>query len=287
MSTFGAAVGSGVASLIAAAATGTQIGVVNARVEGLAGASAGLVATFAGTLPLGYAFAAGMVAAFNPCGFALLPAYLALYVGERDPAPVTATRLRQLSRSIQVSAIVTVAFVLLFASVGLILNVTAGALVRHMAWAGLAVGVGMLVVGGSQIAGRTPYVRWGEALAARFGPAAGRADLRGFFAFGLVYGLGSLSCTLPVFLAVVGTAWTLDGPLGATVNYASYAAGMGVVIGVLTIAAGLLRATVLTHMRAVVRTVHVASAVLVLAAGAYIIYYWLTIGGLLRVVVTQ
>jgi len=32
-------------------------------------------------LPVGYAFGAGMVSTVNPCGFALLPAYLGLYLG--------------------------------------------------------------------------------------------------------------------------------------------------------------------------------------------------------------
>ncbi len=47
-------------------------------------------------LPLGFAFTAGMATAANPCGFAMLPAHLSLYLGtseldteariSRDPA---------------------------------------------------------------------------------------------------------------------------------------------------------------------------------------------------------
>ena len=35
-------------------------------------------------LPVGYAFGAGMVSTVNPCGFAMLPAYLAFYLGTGD-----------------------------------------------------------------------------------------------------------------------------------------------------------------------------------------------------------
>ena len=35
-------------------------------------------------LPVGYAFGAGMVSAVNPCGFAMLPVYLTLYLGAED-----------------------------------------------------------------------------------------------------------------------------------------------------------------------------------------------------------
>jgi len=36
--------------------------------------------------PLAIAFAAGLLAAVNPCGFALLPGFLGLYLGGRDDA---------------------------------------------------------------------------------------------------------------------------------------------------------------------------------------------------------
>ncbi len=42
---------------------------------------AGWVSDLAGLLPFGFAFGAGMIAAVNPCGFAMLPAYLSLYLG--------------------------------------------------------------------------------------------------------------------------------------------------------------------------------------------------------------
>ena len=54
------------------------------------------------------AFAAGMVATFNPCGFAMLPAYLAYFVGMEDESPDTWTAV---VRAMKVSAAVTTGFV--------------------------------------------------------------------------------------------------------------------------------------------------------------------------------
>jgi cytochrome c biogenesis protein CcdA len=34
------------------------------------------------TLPVGYALGAGMLATVNPCGFALLPAYISFHLGD-------------------------------------------------------------------------------------------------------------------------------------------------------------------------------------------------------------
>ena len=45
---------------------------------------AGWLSSLTGALPVGLAFGAGMIAAVNPCGFAMLPAYLSLYLGAEE-----------------------------------------------------------------------------------------------------------------------------------------------------------------------------------------------------------
>ena len=49
-----------------------------------------LVSNISTLIPLGYAFGAGMVSAVNPCGFAMLPAYLGLYLGTRELSAASA-----------------------------------------------------------------------------------------------------------------------------------------------------------------------------------------------------
>jgi len=56
-----------------------------------------------------------------------------------------------------------------------------------------------------------------------------------------------------------------------------------VVIGV-TLAIALFRDSLVKRARAAMRYVQPASAALLLIAGAYIIYYWLTLGGVLSTV---
>ena len=60
-----------------------------------------------GGAPLALAFAAGMLATVNPCGFAMLPAYLSYFVGlEEDPAAAGADRT--VLRAVAVSAVMTI-----------------------------------------------------------------------------------------------------------------------------------------------------------------------------------
>ncbi len=93
-----------------------------------------------------------------------------------------------------------------------------------------------------------------------------------------------MSCTLPIFLAVVGSAFTSADYSATALQFLLYAFGMGVVVIGVTLGVALFRDAVLTRTRKAMRYAEPASAALLLLAGAYIMYYWLTLGGLLAAV---
>ncbi len=108
-------------------------------------------------LPVGYAFGAGMVAAVNPCGFALLPAYIALYLGSGEGASSRVEVLPRLGQAIAVSAVMTLGFILVFGAAGLILSAASAALVQYLPWLGLCVGILLVVMGGRMLGGAMVY----------------------------------------------------------------------------------------------------------------------------------
>ena len=112
-----AALALGVA-IVGALLAGSDTGGVNGFVESLSGDSSTFLGDLGLLAPLGFAFAAGMVAAVNPCGFAMLPAYLGLYLGSGDTDGRTHL-LRHVGRALLVGGLVTVGFVLLFGVAGL------------------------------------------------------------------------------------------------------------------------------------------------------------------------
>lgn len=260
--------------------TGAHVGPLTGGIESVSSASATALSNVVRVLPLGYAVAAGVVAAFNPCGFALLPTYLGLYLGAGD---VGAERIgERLSRAIQVSAAMTTSFVVIFGVAGVLLSIATSAVGRYFPLLGLGVGVILAVVGGRMLTGSTIYAGFGERLADRFGEHAQERSLRGYLAYGFAYGTASLSCTLPVFLVVVGSALTTRGFVAGAVQFLLFAIGMGLVITTLTLTLALFKHAAVSRVRRAVRYVGPLSAFLLLLAGAYIVYYWLTIGGLLK-----
>ena len=213
-----------------------------------------------------YAFMIGVIASANPCGFALLPAYLARRLGT-DSAD-DGNRLDAVGRAIVVGAAATAGFLLIFGLAGGAIALGGHWLFRMLPWAGFVIGValaatGLAVVMGWQIKVRLPVL----------GPAAVGSGLSGDFLFGVGYGAASLSCTLPLFLAVTGAALT-GGLLWSAFNFAAYALGMGTVLMSLAVAAALARRGLAATLGRLGKYVHRASGAVLFIAGLYVIYYW-------------
>jgi cytochrome c-type biogenesis protein len=238
--------------------------------ESLSARSSGLLLSLGTKAPLGYAFVAGMVASVNPCGFVLLPAYLGYYLGDGHDAR------RPTRRALAVSGTMTVSFALLFGLAGIVAALAASALTSSLAWIGTAIGVGLILLAGVLASGRELTTSLGPRMAQHLRTATRNRSLRGYAAYGAAYGLASLGCTLPVFLAVVGTSLQLHGLADAIWQFVLFGIGMGTILAVLTIVTAWTGDGLIRRARALGRYIGWASAALLWLAGAYIVYYWLT-----------
>ena len=72
-----------------------------------------------------FALAAGMASAVNPCGFAMLPAYLGLYLGADLKEGEQLNPAKNVGRALLVGGAVSAGFILLFGVVGAIVGVSA------------------------------------------------------------------------------------------------------------------------------------------------------------------
>jgi cytochrome c biogenesis protein CcdA len=242
-------------------------------VESVSARISGIFLSMGTKAPLGYAFAAGMVASVNPCGFVLLPAYLGYYLG--DDRGARGGR-RRTGRALAVSATMTASFALLFGLAGILAGLAASALSSSLPWIGTAVGAGLIVLAGMLASGRELTASLAPSVAHHLNTATRNRSLGGYAAYGTAYGLASLGCTLPVFLGVVGTSLQLHGLADAVGQFALFGIGMGTVLAALTIATAWFGDGLLGRAQALRQHVSWASAVLLWLAGAYIVYYWLT-----------
>ena len=253
---------------------------VNRFVELLSGSSGSSISNVG--IKLGFAYAVGAASAVNPCGFAMLPAYLGLYVSGGNQDQDRRQPIRLVSRAVMVGLSVSVGFVALFGAVGLILALGSQAVVvAALPWVGLAVGVLLIGAGAYMASGGKIYTSLAQRAASRIGDPS-QLNVPGYALFGVSYGLASLSCTLPLFLAVLGVGAGLSsGFLDTLGQFLLYAAGMGSVIMALTLGMAVARSVLVRWMRAALPYVGVVGAWLMVVAGTYIVFYWLTLGDLL------
>ncbi len=229
-------------------------------------------------LPFGYAFGAGMVSAVNPCGFAMLPIYLTLYLGAGSEVFHRRSFLLRLAKAVWIALMVTTGFGLLFGVVGALVSAGGNILMHYTPWVAVFVGLLLFLLGGFLLFGKGFSLPVFQNIASRIGDPRD-ISARGFFLFGLAFGGASLSCTLPVFLLVVGASLASGDFALGLLHFISYILGMGSIILILTLGIALLRDRVVEGLlRRLMPWVQKISALLLVIAGAYIMYYWLTSG---------
>ena len=231
-------------------------------------------------LPFGYSFGAGMVSTVNPCGFSLLPAYLSLYLGDREDGTAANHFLLRGGKALLIGTAVTLGFTVLFSFVGVIIWAGGYFLMQYLPWLGLFVGAVLAGLGLFLLAGKSVHTALPARLAALIGTPESQG-LNTYFLFGIGYGMASLGCTLPIFLVVVGSAIKSQGFSNGLFQFFSYALGMGAVLTALALSLAVFKGGLATYLGRILPYMGRIAGALLLLSGSYQMYYWLTKGGLL------
>ena len=216
---------------------------------------------------VGLAFAAGLVAALNPCGFAMLPAYLALVVRGNDTGAAAAV-----GRALAATAAMALGFLAVFGTFGLLTVSLASTVQRYMPFATMFIGIALVVLGIWLLAGRELSFLMPNRLA-RSASWAPTRRLGSMFGYGVGYAIASLSCTIGPFLAVTGAGVGGTSLAGRVWIYVAYAAGFALVVGVLAVAAALAGSALVDRMRAILPYVNRIGGAVLILVGLYVAYY--------------
>lgn len=246
---------------------------------------------------LGLAFVTGMLATVNPCGFAMLPTYLAYFIssGTSDPGgPDTgkgAGPKRPLLAGLWAGVTLSGGFALVFVTAGLLMAVGLRSIAFALPWAAALMGAVIVIAGPGMLLGwQLPGTRVNLN---RFLRAAGTGSgLKGVFSYGVAYAVAALSCSLALLLAVVAQAVSTGSLLGLLAVFAAYAAGSSVVLILLSLGAAVARDAVARHVRRLLPYINRLGGVALILAGIYLLLYWVPAlsggraGGLLSPAVT-
>ncbi|MFG3578963.1 cytochrome c biogenesis CcdA family protein [Micromonospora chersina] len=208
------------------------------------------------------ALTAGMLAAVNPCGFAMLPAYLSLLVA--GPADGRGA----VGRALTATAGLTLGYALVFGAFGLAVAPLADWLRPRLPWLTVTLGVLLALAGCWLLAGRRLPTARPFARAPRL-----TRTWPSMVLFGAAYALTSLTCAIAPFLAIVVTSLRAGSTLRGLALFGAYAMGMALVVGVAALGVALLRGRLVARLRGAGAWVPRLSGLVLLVAGGYVAWY--------------
>jgi cytochrome c biogenesis protein CcdA len=212
-------------------------------------------------------FSSGLLAAINPCGFALLPTYLLYFLGMENLRP--GAQRSSIRRALVVGTAVSAGFMLVFVVIGAIYKWSTSWFVDKSPWISLAIGLALVALGLAMLFGfrlpfTTPKLDIGER----------DRTVRSMFVFGIAYAVASIGCTIPVFTAIVLGTVSTDGIVRGVAAVGFYGLGMGLLVTGLTVTLAMANTALLAVLRKGMAVFEYVAGVFVLLTGVYLSWYW-------------
>jgi cytochrome c biogenesis protein CcdA len=208
-----------------------------------------------------------MVALINPCGFALLPAYLGFFLG-LDEDDAGETRLRALNRAQIVGLSLSLGFLAVFGVLGLAFAGAIGSISSILRYVTLVMGVGLVVLGVAMLRGFQPLVK-----IPKLEKGTGSRSAASMFLFGVSYAVASLSCTIGLFLSALPSENSGASFIDRFGAFLSYGIGMGLLATVLTLAVAFGKKGIVNNMRSILPKINLISAIVLVVVGTYVALY--------------
>lgn len=211
------------------------------------------------------AFTLGLLAVVNPCGFAMLPAYLSFFLGIEGRS--TDTRA-DLSRAIAVSLSVSAGFVATFAVITAVIRNVTNDVLEWSPWVSIGIGLAMAGLGAAVLLGKELTINL---------PRLDRGGTDGSVAqmalYGISYAVVSLGCTIPTFMAYLLTAIRGESWLSGVATVVAFGAGFTLLLTSLAIGVALARQGLLRSMRGLLPYVQRIAGGILLLTGLYVAWY--------------
>jgi cytochrome c-type biogenesis protein len=222
----------------------------------------------AGRGPILIALSAGIITAFNPCGFAMLPAYVSYFVGQTAPGAEQPPLAKRLLRAALTGGVVTIGFMTVYGVMGIVATEFLSRITSVVPFISIGVGVVLAVLGVAMLRGYELKLRLPRMKSARKG-----SSMASMYVYGVSYAVVSLSCGFAGFLSTVISASNEGSFVDSMKVYLAFTSGMGLVLILLSFAVALAQQGFVRGMKKVLPYVNRISGAMLILAGLYVAYY--------------
>jgi cytochrome c-type biogenesis protein len=210
------------------------------------------------------ALVAGIFATFNPCGFAMLPAYLTFIILGGDPLK---SRRDVFADALKFSTLMGAGVLAIFTLFAAAIIPFASSIQRYLPIFTLLIGAFLIAAAVSIFLGKNfPSAKlWSPSIS-----PTGKGLT--FFGYGVTFALGSISCTIGPFLAITNSALASSNILEILITYLAFGLGISLTIAVLALITATSNQILLKHIRRISRAITIGSAVILIFVGIYLLY---------------
>jgi cytochrome c-type biogenesis protein len=222
----------------------------------------------AGRGPILIALSAGIITAFNPCGFAMLPAYVSYFVGQTGANAEQPSLAKRLLRAALTGGVVTLGFMTVYGIMGVVATEFLSRVTDIVPFISIGVGIILAVLGVAMLRGYELKLRLPRMKTARKG-----SSMASMYVYGVSYAVVSLSCGFAGFLSTVISASNEGSFFNSMKVYLAFTGGMGLVLIILSFAVALAQQGFVRGMKKVLPYVNRISGAMLILAGLYVAYY--------------
>jgi cytochrome c biogenesis protein CcdA len=209
---------------------------------------------------LSLVFYSGVLAILSPCALPMLPSYVALYLNFDN-------NKNKLYSALIFGFITVAGFLTVFLGIGLIPSYALNLLSKNSKMINVIIGLLLIIIGlltgWTNIMYRLPAI----------GFSSNKKGIRGFFLYGLGYGLASLTCSLPIFLLLVLQSISYPSFSDVLISFIVYGIGAATVFIPLTLAIVYSKEILYKRLLIIIPKIKMLSGLILIIGGIYMIIY--------------
>jgi cytochrome c biogenesis protein CcdA/peroxiredoxin len=232
------------------------------------------------------AFITGVFAFFSPCAFPLLPGYMGYVLARREDANDPKAGPVPVGRSVVGGILAASGALALFLLAGLAVATAGAQLVIYIPYLTPVIAVIIAVMGILMLFDKAG---WTDKIMGLLSPITSRVQTRiqgavrntkggragnlGLFLYGVGYGVASMGCHAPVFVAIMIAGFVAGGFASALLVFIMFGLGMGIMMVTVTVLVGMAKGMVIKRMQSAMPMIKRLSGLILLIAGIYLAWY--------------